>query len=89
MLTIDTIHVTLQTSSQWQIIFYISASIYIVGAVLYVLLASGDRQAWADIPSGYAPHVDEDEEESQAQGAEGSSGQEGMGEGDQGYNRDE
>jgi len=33
--------------SDWQSIFYIAAAIYMIGAVLYGLFASGDEQTWA------------------------------------------
>ncbi|XP_077989953.1 vesicular glutamate transporter 1-like [Glandiceps talaboti] len=39
--------VTHQTASEWQIVFYIAAAIYLFGAVVYGLLASGELQHWA------------------------------------------
>lgn len=32
---------------QWQIAFYIAGGIYVVGALTFALLASGDEQPWA------------------------------------------
>lgn len=36
-----------QTREQWQIVFYISALIYVVGAVVYGIFAEVDPQPWA------------------------------------------
>ena len=36
------------TRSQWQKVFYLTAAIYAVGAVVFVIFGSGDRQSWAD-----------------------------------------
>lgn len=36
-----------QTREQWLSVFYISAAIYIVGAIFYLLFASGELQDWA------------------------------------------
>ncbi|XP_064602310.1 sialin-like [Liolophura sinensis] len=36
-----------QTREQWLSVFYISAAIYIVGAIFYLLFASGELQEWA------------------------------------------
>lgn len=44
-----TLDVVLQTSSEWHIVFYISASIYMFGCVFYAFSASGNRQSWANI----------------------------------------
>ncbi len=41
------LNVVLQTSSEWHIVFYISASIYMLGCAFYALTASGNRQPWA------------------------------------------
>ena len=35
------------TVEAWQTVFYISAAIYGVGAILYGLMASGREQKWA------------------------------------------
>ena len=35
------------SSADWQIVFYLAACIYAVGAVMYGLMASGDVQGWA------------------------------------------
>lgn len=45
-------------AGQWQIVFYIAAVIYLFGAVVYGLLASGTRQKWAEVPTGYLPHTE-------------------------------
>ncbi|ESO94691.1 hypothetical protein LOTGIDRAFT_54049, partial [Lottia gigantea] len=36
-----------QSRSDWQIVFYVAAGIYIFGAVFYMLFASGELQDWA------------------------------------------
>ena len=50
-------------AGQWQIIFYLAAGIYAVGAMVFGLLASGDRQLWAHIPQGYQPYLDDPEKD--------------------------
>ncbi len=35
------------TAGEWRIVFFLSAGIYIFGAVFYDLLASADVQEWA------------------------------------------
>ncbi|KAL3886715.1 hypothetical protein ACJMK2_026693 [Sinanodonta woodiana] len=42
--------------SQWQVVFFLAAGIYLVGAVIYGIFASGSRQKWAEVPTGYIPH---------------------------------
>lgn len=37
----------LQQASEWQIVFYITSAIYLVGAIIYGMFASGERQSWA------------------------------------------
>jgi ACS family sodium-dependent inorganic phosphate cotransporter len=37
-----------QQASEWQIVFYIASAIYLVGAVIYGVFASGERQSWAE-----------------------------------------
>ena len=32
---------------QWQIVFYIASAIYIAGALIYLIFASGEEQPWA------------------------------------------
>ncbi|WAR04254.1 VGLU2-like protein [Mya arenaria] len=39
-----------------KIVFYLAAIIYIFGAIVYGLLASGVRQKWAEVMTGYLPH---------------------------------
>jgi len=36
-----------QTITEWKGIFSVSATIYLVGATLYGILASGEQQKWA------------------------------------------
>ncbi|KAK7105272.1 sialin-like [Littorina saxatilis] len=48
---------------QWQIIFYLAAGIYGVGAIVFGILASGDRQDWAHIPMGYQAYLDDPEKD--------------------------
>ena len=42
---------------QWQIVFYLAAAVYVFGAVVYGLLASGVTQKWAEVTTGYLPHT--------------------------------
>lgn len=39
--------------------FYVAAGIYLAGGVIYGLFASGHRQQWAEVPTGYMSQVDE------------------------------
>jgi hypothetical protein len=39
--------IKLQTLDEWRIVFFIAAAIYIVGAVAFGFLASGEVQPWA------------------------------------------
>ncbi len=53
---------------QWRFVFYIAASVYAVGASVYFLFASGERQPWADLPVGYVSQLtDLNEQIAQAQ----------------------
>jgi ACS family sodium-dependent inorganic phosphate cotransporter len=36
-----------QSASEWQIVFYIASGLYLLGAVVYGLCASGELQSWA------------------------------------------
>ena len=36
------------TRSQWQNVFFLTAGVYAVGAIVFVIFGSGDRQSWAD-----------------------------------------
>jgi len=36
------------TRSEWQNVFFLSAAVYAVGAVIFVIFGSGNRQHWAD-----------------------------------------
>ncbi|KAL8592937.1 hypothetical protein ACOMHN_050764 [Nucella lapillus] len=56
--------VTDQSSTgEWQIVFYVAAAVYLLGALIYGLLASGDRQDWAHIPMGYQAYLDDPEKD--------------------------
>ncbi|XP_033219220.1 vesicular glutamate transporter 2.2 isoform X2 [Belonocnema kinseyi] len=37
-----------KTAAEWRIVFIIAGSVYLIGAVIYGLFASGDKQPWAD-----------------------------------------
>uniref|UniRef100_A0A224XPJ3 Sialin n=1 Tax=Panstrongylus lignarius TaxID=156445 RepID=A0A224XPJ3_9HEMI len=39
--------VTNKTADEWKIVFYISSTIYLIGAVFYGIFASGEKQQWA------------------------------------------
>ena len=36
-----------QKQEEWQIVFYITAVVYLVGAISYIVLASGELEPWA------------------------------------------
>ncbi|KAK7871343.1 hypothetical protein R5R35_007602 [Gryllus longicercus] len=36
-----------RTKDEWRVVFYISSAIYFIGALVYGLFASGERQSWA------------------------------------------
>ena len=36
------------TRSSWQNVFFLTAAIQVVGAIIFVIFGSGDRQPWAD-----------------------------------------
>ncbi|GFS24706.1 vesicular glutamate transporter 2 [Elysia marginata] len=40
-----------QTRDQWQIVFYVTAAIYVTGASIYVLLAQGEVLPWGGLNS--------------------------------------
>lgn len=54
LLSITVIHVKyyylFQTAAEWNTVFVITAAIYLVGAVIYGLFASGELQPWAKKP---------------------------------------
>ena len=35
-------------ATEWDIIFYVVAGIYVAGAIFYFLFASGEKQPWAN-----------------------------------------
>ena len=37
--------------------FYIAAAIYFFGAIVYLILSSGEEQPWAEVCGDYEPHV--------------------------------
>jgi len=39
-----------RTQEEWQYVFLITAGIYLLGAIFYGLMASGERQSWSRIP---------------------------------------
>ena len=41
-------HDDFQTPEEWRTVFLITAGVYAMGALLYGLLASGEKQDWAD-----------------------------------------
>ncbi|XP_065056224.1 sialin-like [Rhopilema esculentum] len=43
---------THETKEEWQIIFFLSAAVYGLGTVVFLIFASGKKQPWAD-PNGY------------------------------------
>jgi len=43
------------TRSEWQEVFYLAAGIYVLGAVVFVVLGSGNRQSWDDNTSYVEP----------------------------------
>lgn len=36
------------TQAAWRVVFFVAASIYILGATFYLIFASGARQTWDD-----------------------------------------
>ena len=38
------------TRSEWQNVFFVAAGVYALGAVVFVIFGSGDRQSWAESP---------------------------------------
>jgi len=49
-----------ETQEQWQIVFFIAASVYLFGLVFYAIFASGEKQPWAD--DSYYDSIEEDQE---------------------------
>ncbi|XP_046664263.1 vesicular glutamate transporter 2-like isoform X2 [Homalodisca vitripennis] len=39
--------VTDKSAEQWQVVFYVASTIYLLGALFYGIFASGERQPWA------------------------------------------
>ncbi|KAG8036550.1 hypothetical protein G9C98_003872 [Cotesia typhae] len=37
----------MQTAAEWRIVLVIAGSIYLIGAIIYGLCASGEKQQWA------------------------------------------
>ena len=40
-------------------VFFITAGIYLLGSIFYVIFASGDKQQWAESSPAYKPHTDD------------------------------
>jgi hypothetical protein len=38
-------------ASEWHIVFYIAAAIYLIGGAFYGICASGERQTWCPAPA--------------------------------------
>lgn len=38
----------LQSAAEWRIVFIIAGAVYLIGAVIYGIYASGEKQSWAD-----------------------------------------
>jgi len=36
------------TREEWQKVFFISAGLYTIGAIVFLIFGSGERQCWAD-----------------------------------------
>lgn len=34
--------------SEWSLVFYITAGIYVIGAIAYIILGSAEKQPWAE-----------------------------------------
>ncbi|XP_030370470.1 sialin [Scaptodrosophila lebanonensis] len=51
--------VTEQTSTEWRLVFFISAGIYLIGCVIYWFFASGELQEWAKSPEQKALEAEE------------------------------
>jgi len=47
-IAVSTLTYQQSTGSGWQNMFYLTAAVYVVGAVVFVTIGSGDRQSWAD-----------------------------------------
>ncbi|XP_076450040.1 putative transporter slc-17.2 isoform X2 [Babylonia areolata] len=45
-----------QTQEQWRIVFFISAAIYLVGTVIFLLFGSGELQSWARLQDSSQDH---------------------------------
>lgn len=37
-----------QSAAEWRIVFIIAGAVYLIGAVIYGLYASGEKQSWAE-----------------------------------------
>lgn len=57
--SIDELLLLQHDKGEWQVVFYLAAGIYLAGCVIFGLFASGHRQAWAEVPTGYMSQVDE------------------------------
>lgn len=50
------------TDTEWHIVFYISAGIYLIGCAFYAVAASGERQPWAQ-PNKPMPNINTADEQ--------------------------
>jgi hypothetical protein len=41
----------IQAKSDWNIVFFIAAFIYLIGAVIFLLIGTGETQPWASHPA--------------------------------------
>jgi len=47
------------TRFEWQIIFFLAAGIYAVGAIVFVIFGSGEIQSWASVPDDHVRSVEQ------------------------------
>jgi dipeptide/tripeptide permease len=46
MVGVLTVH---QTQEEWQKVFIVTAVVYLIGAIVYVVLCKGDLEPWANV----------------------------------------
>ena len=56
---INTLFSEQQTPEEWRIVFFITAGVYAIGIVGYLLLASGELQPWAEDKSKSGVEMDD------------------------------
>lgn len=57
---------TKQTQKEWQIVFFIAAGMYAVGALFYIIFGSGELQKWASVKPATEEEVTLDEKPTKA-----------------------